>query len=137
MLPMIFGISFLKLTRPFFRKHIVQSITDWEFIFLNSILIAIVSFAYSYIHKKEDITNILKLTWTQYFCAIILVAITMFTSLAIFKLQEEGIVSTLFLLKAVSALLFIAMGVFIFEEEMNLKKLLGILLVLIGMFLIK
>jgi uncharacterized membrane protein len=68
---------------------------------------------------------------------MILVGITMFTSLAIFKLQEEGIVSTLFLLKAVSALLFIAMGVFIFEEEMNLKKLLGILLVSIGIFLIK
>jgi drug/metabolite transporter (DMT)-like permease len=137
MWPIIFGVSLIKSFRPFFKQHIVQTITDWEFLFLNSLLIAVVSFAYAYLHKKENIVNIFRLSYTQYLCAFILACMTIGTSLAIFKMQENGIITSVFLLKAVSSILFIGAGIFIFEEKLTYKQLLGILFVIIGLFLIK
>ena len=80
----------VKSLNPFFRKHVMTTITNWEFLFLNSTLIAIVSFVYAYLHKRENITNLFGLSCSQYMCAGVVVMITVFTSLAVFQLQETG-----------------------------------------------
>jgi len=138
MLPMIMGISLLKSLNPFFRKHVMTTITNWEFLFLNSTLIAIVSFVYAYLHKRENISNLFGLSCSQYMCAGVVVMITVFTSLAVFQLQENGqVVITSFLLKAVSALLLVGFGIFIFNEELTARQLAGILCMLLGILLLK
>lgn len=134
---MIMGISVLKSLSPFFRKHVMSTISNWEFLFLNSTLIAIVSFIYAYIHKRENITNIFNLSLSQYACAGVVVLITVFTSLAVFKLHENGkIVMTSFLLKAVSAIVLVGFGIIVFNEELSSKQLAGILCMMLGMALL-
>ena len=134
---MIMGISVLKSLSPFFRKHVMSTISNWEFLFLNSTLIAIVSFIYAYIHKRENITNIFNLSYSQYACASVVVLITVFTSLAVFKLHENGkIVMTSFLLKAVSAIVLVGFGIIVFNEELSSKQLAGILCMMLGMALL-
>ena len=134
---MIMGISVLKSLSPFFRKHVMSTISNWEFLFLNSALIAIVSFIYAYIHKRENITNIFNLSLSQYASASVVVLITVFTSLAVFKLHENGkIVMTSFLLKAVSAIVLVGFGIIVFNEELSSKQLAGILCMMLGMALL-
>lgn len=134
---MIMGISVLKSLSPFFRKHVMSTISNWEFLFLNSTLIAIVSFIYAYIHKRENITNIFNLSLSQYASASVVVLITVFTSLAVFKLHENGkIVMTSFLLKAVSAIVLVGFGIIVFNEELSSKQLAGILCMMLGMALL-
>jgi drug/metabolite transporter (DMT)-like permease len=137
MLPMIMGISVLKSLSPFFRKHVMSTISNWEFLFLNSTLIAIVSFVYAYVHKRENITNLFNLSGSQYACAGVVVLITVFTSVAVFKLHENGqIVMTSFLLKAVSAIVLVGFGIMVFNEELSAKQLAGILCMMLGMALL-
>ena len=132
------GISVLKSLNPFFRKHVMKTITNWEFLFLNSTLIAIVSFVYAYLHKRENISNLFTLSCSQYACASVVVLITVFTSLAVFRLQETGkVVITSFLLKAISALVLVGFGIFIFNEPLTERQLAGILCMLLGIVLIK
>ncbi len=116
----------------------MTTITNWEFLFLNSTLIAIVSFVYAYLHKRENISNLFGLSCSQYMCAGVVVMITVFTSLAVFQLEENGqVVITSFLLKAVSALLLVGFGIFIFNEELNARQMAGILCMLLGILLLK
>jgi drug/metabolite transporter (DMT)-like permease len=64
--------------------------------------------------------------------------ITVFTSLAVFQLQENGkVVITSFLLKAISALILVGFGIFIFNEPLTERQLAGILCMLLGIALLK
>jgi len=55
MIQAIAGLSFLKTFSPYMRNHIMDGIAPWEFMFLNSVIIGILCFLYSYVHKKGDL----------------------------------------------------------------------------------
>jgi drug/metabolite transporter (DMT)-like permease len=137
MLPVIFGISFFKTLRPFIKKNVFDNISSAEFIFLNSLFIGILSFVYAYIYKGENLGNVWDLSYTHYISVLFLACITVVSSLAIFKLQEESIISTTFIIKSISAILFLIVGIFFYNEEITPKQFAGILLGILAVFLIK
>ena len=137
MIPVIFGISLFKSLRPYIKKNVFDNISSGEFIFLNSIFIAILSFCYAYIYKGENMGNIWGLSYTHYISGLFLACITIVSSLAIFKLQEDSIISTTFIIKSVSAIVLLIIGVFVYNERITAKQFTGIVLGILAIFLIK
>lgn len=130
-------ISLMKVFHPHIRQHVLEHISYGEFIFLNAILIAVLSFIYTYVYQKEDIYKLSSLSLMQYIGALFLAAVTVISSLVVFKLQEKGIVSSTFILKMMSALMVLVVGIFFFQEMITAKQLAGIFLGILAILLIK
>jgi drug/metabolite transporter (DMT)-like permease len=55
----------------------------------------------------------------------------------VFKLQEDGIVSSTFILKMMSSLTVLIVGIFLYNETITPKQLCGIILGILAILLIK
>ena len=137
MLPVIFGVSLIKSMRPYIKRNVFDNISSAEFIFLNSIFIAALSFCYAYIYKGENMGNIWNLTYIHYMSGLFLACVTVVSSLAIFKLQEDSVITTTFIIKSLSAIILLIVGIFIYNERLTAKQIAGILLGILAIFLIK
>jgi len=132
----IAGLSLVGTFRPYLRKHITQDINPWEFMFMNSIVIGIISGLYCYFHKKENPVNLLSLAPSQYLSVLIIGSITVMGSLFYFSIEKENIVSTSFLWRGISTIVFVLTGLFLFEEKLTNTQLIGILITIVGSFLV-
>jgi len=123
--------------RPYIRQNVFDKISSAEFIFLNSIFIGILSGIYAYIVNGENPARIWSLSYTQYSMGLFLGMMTVVSSVMIFKLQEEGIITMTFLLKSISAIVMLIVGVLFFNETLSEKQIVGIVLGILAVFLIK
>jgi drug/metabolite transporter (DMT)-like permease len=130
-------VSLLKVFHPHIRKEILQHISYGEFIFLNSVLIGTISFIYTYIWQDADIYKLTNLSLQQYISAFFLAAVTIISSIIVFKIQENGIVSSSFILKMVSSFMMLIVGIFLYNETITPKQLCGIFLGILAILLIK
>lgn len=130
-------VSLLKVFHPHMRKHMLQHISYGEFIFLNSVLIGTFSFIYTYIWKKADIWKLSNLSLKEYAISSFLACVTIISSIMVFKLQEDGIVSSTFILKMMSSLTVLIVGIFLYNETITPKQLCGIILGILAILLIK
>jgi drug/metabolite transporter (DMT)-like permease len=99
------------------RSHITTDIASWEFIFINSIVIGTISFIYAYIYKREKITNLFTLKWTQYIAAILIGSLTVLSTAVYLAYEKGNILKTNFLWRGVSSVVFIVAGLFFFGEK--------------------
>jgi drug/metabolite transporter (DMT)-like permease len=136
MIPLIAGISFLNTFRPYLRSHILQDMEIWEFIFVNSIVIGAISFMYAYLYKKERLSNLTNLSWTQYCAAIFLGGLTVFSTAIFIAYESQSILKTNFLWRGVSSVVFIMVGLFLFGEKVLPNQIVGILVIIAGSFLV-
>jgi len=103
-----------------------------EFIFVNSVLIMLISFMYAYVHRRESFSNLFRLSHTQYSAIVVISTATILSGFAIVKLEEMGILSSMFVLRAASSIFAILVGVFIFEEQLTFYQSAGIILALLS-----
>jgi drug/metabolite transporter (DMT)-like permease len=136
MIPLILGMTLLGTFRPYLRQHITTHLKTWEFIFVNSLVIGTISYIYTYIYKREKITNLMKLSWTQLAAAAVIGAVTVASALTYMSLEEQGIVKVSFLWKGISSVVFIAVGLMLFGETMDIHKFVGISAIIGGSFLL-
>jgi|694.fasta_scaffold55378_6 drug/metabolite transporter (DMT)-like permease len=139
------GITFLQQFRPYFRKHISNTLDPHEYMLLNAITIMIIIMLYiSYLcitqkttHSKL-ISNIQSLTYTECCCILLLAILTVVSGLLIFELDKNyntPLINSMFL-KAISLIALICVGIFIFKEKYKMHQYIGFFLVLCGMYLI-
>jgi len=133
----IFAISIMKSMRPFLKRNLFDEISSAEFIFLNSIFIGVISFVYAYLYKGEQLTKVWRLSYTQYLIGLFMAAMTVVSSMMLFKLQRDSILSSAFLLKIVSAVALIFVGLLFYDERISGKQMTGILLAILAVFLLK
>ena len=136
MIPVIAGLSMVNTFRPYLRSHIMQDVEVWEFIFINSIVIGLVSFIYAYIYKQEKITKLFTLKWTQYCAAILIGSLTVLSTAIFIAYEAQGIMKANFLWRGVSSVVFILAGLFLFGEKMFPNQIVGVLVIVAGSFLI-
>jgi hypothetical protein len=136
MLPLIVGLSLLNTFRPYLRSHITTDIASWEFIFINSVVIGTISFIYAYIYKREKITNLFSLKWTQYIAAILIGSLTVLSTAVYLAYEKGNILKTNFLWRGISSVVFIVAGLFFFGEKMMPNQIVGVLVIVAGSFLI-
>jgi drug/metabolite transporter (DMT)-like permease len=134
----------LKSINPYFRKHILNTLSGHELLIINAVFIFIIVsiiFLYKCFFDKSIATtlnNYKKLTLTQILCLFALAFLTVISSLFIFELDKNyntPLINSLFL-KIASVVALCLVGVFIFEEKYNWKQILGILLACLGVYLI-
>jgi drug/metabolite transporter (DMT)-like permease len=114
----------------------MQDVEVWEFIFINSIVIGLVSFIYAYIYKQEKITKLFTLKWTQYCAAILIGSLTVLSTAIFIAYEAQGIMKANFLWRGVSSVVFILAGLFLFGEKMFPNQIVGVLVIVAGSFLI-
>jgi len=114
----------------------MQDVEVWEFIFINSVVIGLVSFIYAYIYKQEKITKLFTLKWSQYCAAILIGSLTVLSTAIFIAYEAEGIMKANFLWRGVSSVVFILTGLFFFGEKMFPNQIVGVLVIVAGSFLI-
>ena len=62
--------------------------------------------------------------------------ITVMGSLFYFSVEKDNIVSTSFLWRGISTIVFVGTGLFLFEEKLTVTQLIGILITIIGSFMV-
>jgi uncharacterized membrane protein len=132
MLSIVVGLSIAKTLGPFLRQHVLESITMAEFIFVNSVIIMIISFMYAYVHRRESFTNLVSLSRTQYSAIAVISLVTILSGFAIVRLEESGILSSIFVVRTVSSIFAVLLGLFLFEEQLTVYQIVGIIFAIIS-----
>ena len=136
MIPTILGLSMLNTFRPYLRSHVMTNIQAWEFIFINSVVIGTISFIYAYIYKRERLSNLFSLKWSQYCAAILIGSLTVLSTAVYLAYEGASIIKTNFLWRGISSVVFIVAGLLFFGEKMFPNQIVGVLVIVAGSFLI-
>ena len=145
MLPYIIGLTTVGGMRPYFRKHVLNTLEVHDFVFVNSMIISslvLVYFAYlSIFHNyslQKTVDRCCSLSLTQTFSLLLLGMFTVFSSLMIFNLEKYFNTPALnfMLLKAFPMIALFIVGVVIFEEVYSISHIVGIGLIIVGILLI-
>jgi hypothetical protein len=135
----------MKIFNPYFRKHLLETLESHEYLFLNTFLVAFFVMLYfiyklflhdKYIHKLAY--KIRNLTTTQIVYFIIIALVTDISSLVLInfdKYYNTPLINGLFT-KVIAAALLLLVGIFMFKEKYNYKQICGIVLTVVGLFLI-
>jgi multidrug transporter EmrE-like cation transporter len=136
MIQAIAGLSFLKTFSPYMRNHIMEGIAPWEFMFINSVLIGTICFVYSYVHKKEKLSNLLNLTPIQIGAALVLSVLAVVSGLFYLSMEKDNVLTTSFLWRGIGTAVFVATGILLFNEKLEWHQILGIVAVVAGSLLV-
>ena len=138
------GLSLLQQFRPYFRKHISNTLDPHEYFFLNTSIIMVVILMYiMYLVSTKNTTikklksNIQSLSFTEVMCIIMLSCLTVASGLLIFELDKNyntPLINTIFL-KSISTIAILGVGIFIFRENYKPHQFFGIFMVVLGIFL--
>jgi len=132
-------------SRPYFRKHILNTLEPADYLFLNSFFITlfiIVYFTYIYFFDnhlvKRTYDNCCKLSYTQISALILLSFFTVISSLMFFHVEKHF--NTPFinniLMKAFSLVALFLVGYFIFNESYTTRHMVGICLTFAGILVL-
>jgi drug/metabolite transporter (DMT)-like permease len=146
MYPYIFGMSLLKSGVPYFRKHLLLTLTSIELVFLNTFiiftLVGIIFLYYLIVDEKFTVDKLIEkyknLEITQIIALIVIGLLTVSSSIIINEFDKKfntPLINNLFI-RGVSLIFVILVGVFLFEEKYNWKQILGIGFTIVGLFLI-
>jgi uncharacterized membrane protein len=135
----------MKIFNPYFRKHLLETLESYEYLFLNTFLVAFFVMLYfiytlfshdKYIHKLSD--KIKNLTTIKVVYFIIIALVTVISSIILIHFDKHyntPLINGLFT-KVTAAVLLLIVGIFMFKENYNYKQICGIILTVVGLFLI-
>ena len=138
MISLFILLCLLKSSRPYIKQVITTDITNEEFMFVNSLIIGLVSFIYAYVYKKHKLCNITNLSNKQIGCILLLSVITIATSILYFVLNEEnGVLKNMFIIKGIGIIVAMLIGTLFFEESLTIKQKVGVGIICLGLYFIK
>lgn len=141
----IVGLSLIDICRPYFRKHLLQTLTPSEYLFLNSFLInALITtyFFYIYINQKAVIDNALiqykKLSMSQLCTITVSSASTVVSTIVLLDFDKKYNTPAVnnVITKTSSTILVFFIGYVIFGETYSVKQMVGIITMVTGFGLI-
>ena len=139
------GSGLINSIKPFCKKHILNSLDPHEFVFLNTFLITLfllLYFIYLSINDKYNIYGLYdkytNLSKSQFLAIVGISTITLsstFLGLTMNKTNGINIKNNL-IIKSITTILVIAIGVYVYEEEYTRIDIFGIFLILVGIYMI-
>ena len=146
MYSILFGVSILKSLRPFFKKNVLKTIDEDDFLYLNTFFIClfvILYFIYSTrIKKNKEKKNVFdKYKNLKPVEVISMVFVSLFTVIStVLVLQMDKGYQTPFinamLTKGFSTILVILIGMIVYKENYTKLQMFGIGLILLGTYFI-
>ena len=138
------GLTLLQQFRPYFRKYISNSLDSHEYFFLNTMIIFfVISLYIVYLLTTKQTTfsklvsNIYSLTYTEVFFILLMAVLTVFSGILVFHLDKNyntPLINNVFL-KSISTIALLCIGMFVFNEKYHAHQILGIFLIISGIFL--
>ena len=138
------GLTFLQQFRPYFRKYISETLEAHEYVLLNTLLILLLMLIYIvYLLCVEKTTlsklkrNMLSLSKGESACILMMALLTVVAGLLIFELDKKyntPLMNSMYL-KALSTIALVVVGVLIFKEYYNIHQVLGVVLILLGIYM--
>ena len=145
MLPVFLGITTIGSVRPYFRKHVLDTLEPTDYFFINSLFITlfvIIYFVYTFVFNngviKRTYENCCKLTPTQIGALLFLSLFTVVSSFLFFNVEKyfnTPLINNISL-KAFSMVMLVLVSVFIFEEAYHIGHILGIGLTIAGILVL-
>ena len=139
----LFGISALKSMEPFFRKDVLQTFNNEEFLFVNTLMISLLIILYTlYMHfTKKSQLNVLKkirnFSFVQVVFLVALAFITFISTVSIFKISSEFNTQNLnALIKTLTTVFALGIGVTFYNEQYTATQIYGIITTIVGIYLI-
>ena len=138
----IIGLTLIDICRPYFRKHLLQTLNPREYLFLNSFFInslLIIYFCYIFINQKTVIDNALiqykKLSIPQICTITISSASTVVATIILLDFDKKHNTPAInnIITKTSSIMLVFFIGYFIFRETYSTKHIVGIITMVTGM----
>jgi drug/metabolite transporter (DMT)-like permease len=138
----------MKALVPYFTKHVLITLRSSEFLFISYILdfilvvviaIGYILYDYKYVHKHTGITfnNCKKLTIYQMGSILGISLVGLLSTFAIFEMNNMKNPIIIFILTKVAPIVIIGgISVFILKESFTYKKIIGIVLAIISIYLI-
>ncbi len=139
------GSGIINTFKPFCKKHALNSLDSHEFVFLNTLLISIILviyFIYLSMNEKYSVASLYgkytNLSKSQFFAIFGLSAITLTTTFIGLSIQKDnGInVKNNLIIKSITTILIIAVGIYMYEEEYNRFDIFGIILIITGIYMV-
>lgn len=131
-------LSFLFI--PFLKKKLVEKLNPHEYLLLNHFLVTIIIIIYGiylFSNGYSNINSLKKLNYINIFWAIIAGIIVVIGSVVfIILIAREEITFIMPNVQPIVILLGAVIGYYLFNESMNTIKVSGILLIVIGAFMI-
>ena len=144
MYSLFIGLTFLQQFRPYFRKYISSTLEAHEYVLLNTVLILVLLLMYvMYLLCMRKTTlsklkkNVLSLSTGERICLLVMALLTVLAGLLIFELDKNyntPLMNSMYL-KALSTIALLVVGVLIFKEYYNIHQVLGVVLILLGMYM--
>jgi uncharacterized membrane protein len=135
------GAGIMNSVKPYWRKHVIESLEASEFALLNTIIIGCILLVYILWSKKsvKDIcSKYYTLTWTQLISIIALSIITVTGTML--KLTNDKKSNPTFtnglIVKGISSAIVITVGILFYNETYTWKTWLGIVMIGIGLYLL-
>jgi len=145
MYPFFACLAVLQQSRPYFRKYISDKLNHHEYFFLMSLFVLIITIFYlvylslaSDVSVKQMTKNMMSLNFMEIGSVIVLSALTVLSGIMLFEFDKNyntPLINTIFI-KSIGALSIVFIGVVIFEETYTYMNWLGILMILIGLYLV-
>ena len=142
---MLFITQIFKTLNPYFRKHILDSLEIHEYMIINTFFVAtfvFIYFLYKIIFHDHSFEKLVKkveeLSILQVVFFIIIGFVTLCSSIVFIHMDKyyntpfiNGILA-----KGMSALLLMAVGIFMFKEEYTYMQIFGVFLTIIGLYFV-
>lgn len=136
---LILLFTLLKSLKPFMRKYVTTTLNIQEFLLVNNVFVTMIVgciFGYNYFYGKETYSNIKNLTYYQTGSIILFSLLTIFSTFIFSKLEKDNNTTiTSISVKLFSNILFLIIGVTLFNENITEKQMIGLLFCGIGIYL--
>ena len=142
---LLFITQMFKTLNPYFRKHILNSLEVHEFMFINTFFVALFVFMYfiyiqisdnDFIYKFTQKSQKLSIIQIVFFIFIAFVTLcSTFIFIHLDKFYNTPFINGL-LSRGMSAILLMAVGVFMFKEEYSYEQISGVFLTIFGLYLV-
>ena len=137
----IIGIMFMKSIRPIFKKNVMQSIDGYTYLFLNTIFICLfITLYFLYLQYKnvkftDVLGNCFNMNCTQFVSMMLVSFFTVVSTIFIMN-QPEMSTSLATIMKSLSTVILVLIGVFLYNEQYSMIQLYGVFLTIVGIVFI-
>tara|TARA_Y100000992_G_scaffold224696_1_gene156448 strand:- start:438 stop:845 length:408 start_codon:yes stop_codon:yes gene_type:complete len=131
----------MKSLRPIFKKNVMSSIDGYSYIFLNTLFISLFFMIYFLYLQANDIQfsdvlgNCFNMNCLQLISMLLISFFTVLSTIFIMN-QQEMSTAVATIMKSISTIIFVLIGIFLYREKYTLIQFYGVFLTIIGIFFI-
>lgn len=139
----LLGVTMLKSIRPVFKKNVMLSIDNYSYLLLNTLFISIfVMLYFIYLNSKnvkftQVVDNCKSMNVVQVISMILISFLTIISTILVMNMDQSSLSTTsVTIMKSISSIILVLLGIFIYKEKYNFTQIYGVILTIVGIYFI-